>query len=350
MKTLTTIVCAFGALTATSALAEQVTLVAGSGGEGGTYYPVMQEIANVCDSANIDLEHRIVDGKSMGGSDNNIRGILRNKIPLGLAQLDKAHLELQKNPNMARVQALLPLHNEAVHFLVPTQVTVELEAAEEGGLMGWGAKEAVYGLGQNPLEQVRDLEGGVVVSWGGSVTSAKFVDSLADIGFSIMKVGSKDEALAALANGQAHALASTVGWPAAWIENLPEGQYKLLEFSDRTLEDLQDVYGTTGVSYDNLGSSGQQIDTISIAAVLFTREFSKPEMVNALAELQACVRANIGEFKDTLGTHAAWQEIDPSREMKWQNVFEAPAGYSYRVNSLSAPVVVQPASTAADDG
>jgi TRAP-type uncharacterized transport system substrate-binding protein len=323
MKLSTLTLCVLGSM-ATASFAEPLTLTIGSGGKAGTYYPVISEIAGVCNSDTLFIQHRLdAEGNSIGGSDNNLRGILRNEIPAGIIQLDKAYLELQVNPDMPRVQALLPLHEEAVHVLVPTVVSVLVQEAVEPNFLGFGGTEAVYGTETNPLRDISDLEGQTVVAWGGSLTTAKIVSQLAGLKLDIVEVKDEVEAVEALRTGTAAAIVATVGYPAAWIEALPDGEFSILEATD-VAEDVEAVYSVSGVSYDNLGQSGQAVQALAVDAILFTRKFDKPEMVAALAELQSCVRENISEFRDTLGTHPAWQRIDPAREMKWSNLFVAP--------------------------
>jgi uncharacterized protein len=304
------------------AMAEPLVLTVGSGGEKGTYYPVIAEIAEVCNSSTLTIQHRLgADGVSIGGSDNNLRGILRNEIPAGIIQLDSAYLQLQTNPDMPRVQALLPLHEEAVHVIVPTYVSVLVKEAVDGWMNDTPAE---YENRPNDVEDIADLKGHVVVSWGGSMTTTKILSQLGGLDLEIIEVKNEAEALEVVRNGGASAIVATVGYPAAWIEALPDEEFTLLKATG-IVKDVEAVYGLSGVSYDNLGTSGQAIEALAVDAILFTRKFDKPEMVSALAELQACVRENISEFRDTLGTHPAWQRIDPAREMKWSNLFIAPA-------------------------
>lgn len=308
------------------ALAEPMVLTVGSGGESGTYYPVVQQIAEMCNSPTLTIQHRIgADGKSIGGSDNNLRGILRNEIPAGLAQLDRAFLELQVNPDMPRVQAVLPLHEEALHIIAPSVVTVLLEEGKEANFFGIGGKEPVYGEAENPLQTIADLKGTTVVAWGGSITTAKILSQLGDLNLTIKEVANVEQALAVLSAGEAEAVVAVVGYPAAWVEALPDEQYKLLEVTDSLVEDLESVYGLSGLSYDNLVGGGQQIEALAVDALLFAWEYKSPKFVAALAELQSCVRDNILRFQEEPGMHPAWRRIDPSREMRWENVFVAPA-------------------------
>lgn len=321
-------------LGAPSAFAEPVNIVLGSGATSGTYYPVVSEIAKFCDSDTIVVTHfmdpSLGEGKETeGGSVANLRRILDNKATGGLVQLDVAYLEKLANPAMSRVLALLPLHAEQVHVIVPASVNVPvLKEEASGGLFGIGAHDAIYEdqLQSNPMTTISELAGKRVAAWGGSVTTAKVVDQQGGIGFAeIVPVKDRDEAFGLLNSGQVAAVLAVTGAPTAWVAALPKGQYKLLVAGKTMEEAVSAVYATSGISYDNMGQTGQQISALSVDSLLMTRTYKTPEMVNALAELQKCVQDNIFLIQDTPGTHPAWQTIDPSREMKWDNLFIAPA-------------------------
>lgn len=339
--------CLATASTINVAFAEPVEIVLGSGGKGGTYFPVINEVANFCNSETLLVSNYMdptrADDPTAGGSVENLKRITNNLAMGGLVQADVAALELLgRNPAMARVLALLPLHTEHLHFIVPSVVTVELEAADPGGFLGFGAKEAVYGQDNNPIDSIDDLTGRTVVAWGGSVVSAQVVDTLLGLGLTVVPVDNQAAGLAAIDNGEADAMLAVAGAPVEWISKLPKSQYSLLTFNDRTAENLAEVYGTQPVSYTNLGTNGQRTDALTVNALLMTRTYRTPEMIGALSELQACVRENIFTIQDTPGTHPAWQMIDPNAEMLWDNIFTPPAEFTYPVSKsvISAPVSI----------
>lgn len=322
-------------LGAPSAFAEPVNIVLGSGATSGTYYPVVTEIAKFCDSDTVVVTHfmdpSLGEGKETeGGSVANLRRILDNKATGGLVQLDVAYLEKLANPAMSRVLALLPLHAEQVHVIVPASVTTSVmtQPAVEKSLTNWFGSEAVYETQtvSNPITTIGELAGQRIAAWGGSVTTAKVVDQQGNVGFAeIVPVKDRDEAFGLLNSGQVAAVLAVTGAPTAWVAALPKGQYKLLVAGKTMEEAVSAVYATSGISYDNMGQTGQQISALSVDSLLMTRTYTKADMVNALAELQQCVREKISDFQDTAGTHPAWQTIDPSRDMKWDNLFAAPA-------------------------
>lgn len=337
---------AFAAMLANplTAFAQQVEIVLGSGSPGGTYYPVISEIAEFCDSPTLKISHYLdpdnPDNPTGGGSVANLTRITNNLAMGGLVQTDVAALEvLGRNPAMARVLALLPLHTEHVHFVVPSLTNVLVQEAKEGNFLGFGAQEAVYELRANPMRSVADLQGATIASWGGSAVSSQVIAQLARLGATVVNAGSRDAAMAMLDSGQAHAVVSVAGAPVQWISDLPQGEYTLLTVGANTQENLASVYGTQPVSYNNMGANGQRIDALTVNALLMTRTYRTDKMIGALAELQSCVREKIFEIQDTPGTHPAWQMIDPNAEMLWDNIFQAPT----RASTVSAPA-------AADEG
>jgi len=343
-------------LTPLTVSAQPVEIVLGSGDPGGTYYPVIEEIGQFCNSDTLRVVHYQdpdrPENPTGGGSVANLARITNNLAMGGLVQLDVAQLEvLGRNPAMARVLALLPLHTEHLHFIVPSEVTVLLEPAVQPNWAGFGGRDPVYGAGPNPIRTITDLRGQVIVSWGGSAVSTQVIDQLARLDATVVTAGSRDVAMAMIDRGEAAAVIAVAGAPVGWIADLPAGEYTLLTFSDRTAEDLAAVYGTQPVSYNNMGANGQRINALTVNAYLMTRTYRTPEMVNALAELQACVRENIYLIQDTPGTHPAWQAIDPSIDMLWNNVFVPPADFVYRPARATGGVspIVAPAAVG-DDG
>lgn len=332
--TLTTVSVALPAIAQDS-----VSLTIGSGSEGGTYYPLMQEMMDVCSAENpwLSMSHNLDgEGNSVGGSVNNIRGLLNNEIQAGLAQGDYAYLQSRVVPDMERIQALLAFHSEALHWIVPANVqTLVAEAVPaSGGFMGIGGTEAQpaqYRTDPNPITSVAQLRNTRIATWGGSTASATVVDQLVALGNEIVTVDGMAEAMSLLNSGQVAAVMQTVGAPASWIEDLPAGQYRLLNVSEGTAGQVSQVYGISGVSYDNMANGGL-VNVLTVQATLFTRTYRTEDMQNALATLQACVIDNLYAIQDTAGTHPAWQrigEVENLTDIRWSNLFEAPAGFTY---------------------
>lgn len=322
MRKTITALCTFFALTMGAAIsyAEPVTLMAGSGSKEGVYYPVIHEMGQFCNSDNLSIQHYMVNGKPEGGSINNLRNLLNNKIALGVVQADVAHLEKMNNPDMARIQAILPLHLEQVHIIVPRFVSVQTQAATKG-VLGVGAKEAQFANQENSIKDVSQLASRKAAMWGGTLKSGEVIKLMGNVGFEIVRAEDEKDAMAKLDRREVSAVLAVVGAPAKWIEGLPRGKYQLISIQS-VKEKLKSIYGTRTVSYDNLGANGQAIEALSVDSILFTRKYTIPKMVNALAELQACVRKKIGEIQDTGTTHPVWQQIDPARLIKWDNIFK----------------------------
>ncbi len=306
------------AIAVSSAQAQPVELVIGSGGEGGTYYPVVTEMGEFCNSDTINVVHYLgPDGKSIGGSEKNKRNLLNNKIMAGIIQNDVAQLEKMRNDAMKRLVALIPLHQEQLHFVVPVVAKHTVIVKKFGFL---SSQKTVSGA--NPLADVSQLSGKKLAAWGGSVTSAKVVKLMADVGFEIVPTKNRAEAMKLLDSGAVNVVLSVAGAPVKWLEDLPQGKYKLLTVPSSIVDKLADVYDVANISYDNMGKTGQAIKALGVDSILFTRTYRTDKMVNALAELQSCVKEKIYEIQDTPGTHPVWQTIDPSRSVKWDKVFK----------------------------
>jgi uncharacterized protein len=301
--------------------AEQTVLTVGSGGETGTYFPIIEEINDFCESDTLLVNHYLVDGKSVGGSVDNKSNLLNNKIMAGIIQADVAHLEKMKNAEMTRVIALLPLHEEQVHVIIPRITKVMVQEAKTGTL-GFGAQEAVYENQENPISDISHLQDLKIAAWGGSVITAKVIKMMGDISFEIVPVADQKAGMSALNSGEVDAVIAVVGAPAKWVEELPRGQYKLLTVSKAVQDKLGEIYNITSINYDNMDDIGQSIEALGVDSILFTRSYRTPKMLDALSELQNCVREKIYEIQDTPGTHPVWQRIDPSREVKWDKTFK----------------------------
>src|SRR3989339_626434 len=214
--------CLFVLFVGTS-FAEKTTLNIGSGAEGGVYYRIIEEIGKFCNSATLGIEHYMVESGSPakkqpeGGSVKNLRNLLNNNINAGIIQADIAHLEKMNNQDMNRIQALVPLHKEYVHIIVPTIVRKIVQEATKGKF-GFGAKEAVYGVVENPLENIGQLSGLKVVAWGGSIKTAEIIKLMSNIGYEIIPVEDLEEAKLKINNNEASAIIAVVGTPAPFVE------------------------------------------------------------------------------------------------------------------------------------
>jgi len=76
------------------------------------------------------------------------------------------------------------------------------------------------------------------------------------------------------------------------------------------------VYNPTRVTYAKL-NNGSGVDTIATDALLVTREYKTPAMVNGLAALRKCAITSLDDLKETTGTHPKWQAVDSANKGKW---------------------------------
>ena len=298
------------------AFAEKTTIVVGAGDKGGTYHQVVEEMAKYCSGSTLDIKIYSEKDKIIGGSINNLRNLLDNKITCGIVQGDIAYLENMKNEDMQRIIALVPLHREQVHLIVPTYIQTTTTTSKWQKLTGKSNLVTI----ENPITSLSQLNKRRVVAWGGSVKTAEIVKLMSNVDFKIIPAENQAEALGLISSGGADCILAVVGAPAKWVTELPKGKFKLLSVKDE-LEKLK-YYKTTNISYDNLGLTGQSIKALAVDSILFTREYKTPKMKKALGELQKNIINEITTIQDTPKTHPVWQKIDPSRKAAWDRVFK----------------------------
>ncbi|MDO8260087.1 MAG: TAXI family TRAP transporter solute-binding subunit [Candidatus Magasanikbacteria bacterium] len=302
-----------------AAFAEKSTITIGAGSAGGTYFTVVKEITRFCSSPTLEIKHYIKsDGKTIeGGSIKNLENLLNNEMQCGIVQRDIAQLAKMNDPeNMSRIIALVPLHQEQVHFLTLNYVSAKQASSRFTKLIG--NEKTVYI--ENPMTSISHLQGKAVAAWGGSVKTAEIIKLMTNINFRIVDVADEKEALQKINNGEVACIIAVVGAPAPWIKVLPKKQFKLLSAKEEA-DRLKDFYSISTIKYDNLGSTGQTVKTFNTDCILFTREYRSPQTIKALTELQMNIRKNIYLIRDTPHTHPAWQKVDPSRPAKWDKNF-----------------------------
>ena len=269
-----------------------------TGGTTGTYFQLGKEMHAACGT-----EHPFESKVSESGTLGNIEYILTNQAEMGIVQHDGLELLARKNKDVKdRIFTLLPLHPEEIHFIT------KAAPRKEGGLMGVGATEVT-------LNNVTDLKKRKVGAWGGGIVTSQIVNTIALIGWESVELKSADEAIAALNGGHIDAILAVGGQPLGWVQKLNR-DYKLLEVPDQIAKMLDAVYSRATVSYRNLGQEG--VPTISVDALLVTRNYTSASHVKRLVDLRNCVASKIDEIRDERGTHPKWQVIDPTRGAKWQ--------------------------------
>lgn len=266
-----------------------------TGSKTGTYSKMFNELQEACGSA-----VGLVEMESSGAVEN-IDRLIGNRVNAGIVQTDVIYLRA-KTDDLGRVKTLFTLYPEEVHI-------VALSAAKrEGGMLGFGGKDV-------RMETISDLSGKRVGAAGGSVVTARVIQLVGEIAYTIQEYGTSAQALEALSKGAVDAVITVGGAPLPALEALGP-QYKLLRVNERMVDKLRTVYVPTRVSYSKMQAS-TGVTTIATEAIFVTLDYKTADYVNGLLKLRSCVTSKIDELREKAGNHPKWSAVDPTNKGKW---------------------------------
>ena len=257
-----------------------------TGSPGGTYNQMAGEMIRSCQSTGALKWNTIASS----GSEENVDCIVNNKCNLSIVQADVLTVLAQGNTS---VKVFETLHPEEVHLITLSEVK------KVGGVMGIGAKAV-------PFNESFDLENQKVGVWGGSVITANIINDKASSGFVIMEYNDQKSAIAALNKREIDAILTVGGARIKWIESLDQ-TYKLIPFSDDHIKALSKIYNVTKISYRNLRQNN--VKTISVPAVIVTRNYTTGNVYNALVDLKTCFADKLKDLESTAGNHSKWADV-----------------------------------------
>ncbi len=298
-------------------------IVLGTGGKGGTYVAMANDMVKVCGKEVTIAAHETA------GSQANIQGIIDNAFTAGIVQFDVMRYYEEKDPAMARIKVLFPLHAEEIHLIGVNKIY------KEGGFLGIGAKVI-------ELQSIKDLAGKTVVAWGGSHLSAEYFQYKLQIPFTLVDLTAEKDppAVAAkmLLDGRAHAIFAVGGAPIKWLrdEKVFGKQFKLLAIGNDVLDKVKGTYNGAKVNYPNL--SNGQVSTLAVQALLVTRDFRTADRATALTRLRECVQGRIDDLRDLTGMHPKWQVTNPSEVFdRWAN-YQPPASVGATTSTTQSAI------------
>lgn len=279
----------------------QYKVLIGTGQPGGTYDVMSKELMGMCAKGNT------FGLTNTDGTIANIDGILSNQLDAGIGQEDSLFLKKSTNPDVRQLKTLFTLAPEEVHVFV----------LKNTGLFG---KKSVLGVSMqgDPITftSADQLSGYKIAAWGGSRDTARLVGAKAGINWEIVPAANLGDALKKLNSHEVQGILAVAGAPVQNFQEVPQGNVKLVGFSDNAIMKLVDVYnGGAILNYSNLDAEG--VKTVSTNAILFTREYTDPEMLHDLAEFRACFQQAAPKLKDMRGKHKKWRSVNVNEKGKW---------------------------------
>lgn len=284
----------------------------GTGSVGATYHTMVgEQLASMCAKDNT-FGFKPQDG----GTTANIDDILNNNLDAGVGQEDSLFLKKATNPAVNGLKTLLNLAPEEVHVFV--QKVTGLRQPDTVTSKYMGMSEDRKPGAPIVFNKVEDTVGQKVVAWGGSYDTARLISANGGLNWQVERVKNLDEALAAINGNRAEVIVAVGGAPVGSFQKIdPKLGLKLIPFSDTLTTKLVSIYnGGATLNYTNLEAEG--VKTISTNAILFTREYTDPEMLQALAEFRDCANKAIPKLRDTRGMHAKWRQVVVGSKPKWQ--------------------------------
>lgn len=281
-------------------IANAQQLKVSTGTAKGTYATELREMQSLCGQ-----EVALVGVESSGAVENLDR-LINNEVNMAFVQSDLLYRRARVQ-DLGAIKTLLALHKEQLHFIVRS------ETLKKGGVLGVGGTEY-------RLQSVEQLAGLRLAAGGGAVETAKQFRTDSEINFTLIEAKDADDALSRLATKQVDAALLVGGAPLGNVKALGAG-YALLSVPPAIAERVKGAYKPARVTYSNMAAQG--VATLSIDALLVTREYKTPKMASALGRFRQCVLSKIDELKETTGTHPAWQTVDPTNHGTW-NWYELP--------------------------
>jgi len=278
--------------TASVESARKYNLIIGTGGVGGTYFPLGGALARIWTR---DLPDVNVSAQSTGASVENTKLIERGEIELGLTQNDLAEYAYKKlymfDQEYKRMQAIARIYPE------PIQVFIR------------------KGLG---IQSISDLKGKrVSVSYAGSGSTANCEQILGVFGITFDDIKAEHlanpDAADRMRDGLLDAAFVTTGVPNATFQEMAiSTDIDVLSFSDEEFKKIVDTYPffsryiLPANSYQGQTSDAQ---TVSVHAILVCQKELEEELVYNLTKTMWEEREEIG------GMIAAAKQMDPENPL-----------------------------------
>jgi TRAP transporter TAXI family solute receptor len=279
-----------------------------TGGEGGAYYKIGQDLKHLLRPRGINVTVH----PSKGAVDNIYAVSQRPGVQLAIVQSDVLAFmaDQQSNPAIVRmaqgIRLVFPLFDEEVHVLARRDV------ASFDALAG---KRVAIGR-----------EG------SGTYLTARLLFKLAAIVPGEMVATDGGEALAQLKAGRIDAIVSVIGRPVARFRDIkPEDNLVLLPITTQAILDRYDAAEIPGETY---GWQSAPLSTVAVKAVLVTYEVNRRD-----CEMIGRVAQQIASGMDWLvkNGHPQWKRVDLERAVKGWEQYDCVRKYAGQPADAGSP-------------
>lgn len=292
-----------------AALAQALpTIPVSTGSKTGSYFKFMTQVQEVCPEVRLNIQES-------AGTTANFDAMEANEVSVAPGQLDVANL-YKRTKDMSNIKLLVPLFPEQVHFLTRADV-VKKEGGYNLGFIGnVGGKEV-------QLRNVLDLAGKKIATAGGSYMTAKMFAIDSGISIQPIDAGSADKAMAGVLAGTYDAAIFVGAAPLGTITGTKEApnpkitSLRLLEVPDAVMSKLSIFKKAQPLTYRGMGPGGDNVQAIEVMSGLFTQNYGKSPMGDAIYALQQCLIREAPGQAAVPGRHPAWRNIRTTAGLNW---------------------------------
>jgi len=268
-------------------------IIIGSGGKGGNYFKVAQDIVDYC--AN-DVKNKFgydLINLATKGSVDNLNGILKKKYSIGFVQEDVYQFFKKRDQlNIIEMNTLklMYLYPEYLTILIPTnwhpQATSFLDKLSSL-------------FNKNKSVSIMSLKNQTVYAKGGALISAQALSYFLGLNLNIIDASSHK------VNGP---FIFVTGSGDSRIQKmLDSGKWFLLSFNGNELANRVSFYKPAVVTYIVNGKS-VTANTVSIMSIAYARKYRGKKKKEAVNYVKECVKSNIDDLIDD-GNSDKWSLI-----------------------------------------
>ena len=269
----------------------------GTGGQGGNYFTIGQDIVEACGQEVQDKTGYSINSNESTGSVENLNGLLNKKYSIGFVQADVYSFFKKKdqlNTIDNTTKKFINLYPEFLTILVPRGWKPKTNESRWSSLFSFGKNKT------KPIS-IKSLKNQVVYAKGGAIVSAQALSYFMGLNLNI-----KD--LSHVKGTPTGPIIIVTGSGDTRVQKLlNSGKYWLLSFNGNELANRASFYKPSKVTYIVKGKS-VTANTVSIMSQVMVRKYRSKKRQNALKVLKKCLRDNIDDLVDD-GSSNKWNLI-----------------------------------------
>ena len=296
----------FGAMIATLAIPALANkpISVGSGGVGGSYYPMVNDMIAFCGSS---TSRQFTNIESPGGSVGNVIGMTNKEFHAGITQIDvlKYYAKMMgEKVNANRMKVVVGLHRESGHLMIPP---------------GWEPKSSGFSGFFSKLNFLEDKKGvdinllknQTIGAWGGSIVSAKALSSFLGLNMNVVEIqpGAKVDSPVLRVAGQ----------PDDHVKAYLAAGWNIVPIDAEILKNRASFYDKVTLNY-SIGGKVVSIPSFGVRAV-FVAKSSRADARNLpFSEMASCLRKSLADLADDSDTNPNWEsvyEFENEEQVDW---------------------------------